>query len=137
MPRLASLPIAALCVAALIVPGIAAAQTPPTKPAVPPAKPTVPAQPNAKAPDRPAAAAPTSYTCDEGKALTVVQVPKAGPRIRVSWNDTSYFLRPAKPGATDAWEHKGIKLTWRTTAEGGVLEREGSTLATCKAAALR
>lgn len=135
MPRLASSLIAALCAAALAAAGGAAAQTPPTKPAMP----TVPAKPLAKAPDKPShkpgAAARTRYTCDEGKALTVVQVPKAGPRIRVSWNDTSYFLRPAKAGTTDAWEHKGIKLTWRMTADGGVLEREGSTLATCKVAA--
>lgn len=78
------------------------------------------------------------YAC-EGNVALVVTYPAAAAAatkpVKLIWNDTTYFLRPAKSASGALYANKRIKLEWHTKGDEGVLSKEGKPVADkCKKA---
>ncbi len=76
------------------------------------------------------------YACDGGVSLTVTYpaATQANPKVKLIWNEQTYFLRPVAGGGSK-YANKNIKLEWATEGEVGKLEKAGEKVADkCKKA---
>ncbi len=70
------------------------------------------------------------YACDGGVNLTVTYPAstQANPKVKLIWNDQTYFLRPVAAGSSK-YANKNIKLEWATEGEVGTLQKAGEKVA--------